>query len=72
MTGTVLQDAQDAMQALTGDPFFVTLSEDASGQGRMQLMDSNWIVCSQTPAAGEEFSEDTIITFFAVKIGETC
>lgn len=72
MTGTILQAAQDGIQQLTGNPFFVTFSDDASGQGRMQLVDSNWMVCSQEPAAGTPFTEETKITFYAVKIGEPC
>lgn len=72
LVGTGLQAAQDAMQRLTGNPIFITKSHDASGAGRMQVSDRNWKVCSQTPAAGTEFTADTSIDFGAVKLEERC
>lgn len=72
MVGLVLQDAQDKMQVLTGNPMFYTASTDASGAGRMQVLDSNWQVCSQTPAAGTQFGSDTSVSFAAVKLAESC
>ena len=71
-TGAVLQAAQDRMQALTGDPLFYSASTDASGAGRMQVLDSNWQVCSQTPAAGTKILADTPVSFAAVKLSESC
>ena len=31
---------------------YVSSSEDATGEGRAQLIDSNWIVCSQNVEPG--------------------
>ena len=70
--GMNLQDAQDGLQALTGNPLFITLSEDATGQDRNQILDANWKVCAQTPGPGESFTETTQIVFSSVKLNESC
>ncbi|MEU9141555.1 hypothetical protein AB0D33_37420 [Streptomyces sp. NPDC048404] len=66
-----LQEAQGAAQ---GDGIYALDSTDATGQGRMQLLDRNWTVCAQTPEAGETMSADGTLTFDTVKSseGETC
>jgi len=62
-----LQDAQDYIQSETG--VFFSLSEDATGRGRLQIIDSNWIVVGQRPSVGTPISEgDAVLS--AVKIGE--
>lgn len=61
--GTNLQVAQDAIQALG---VFLSFSEDATGQGRNQVIDSNWTVVAQTPAAGTDIGEGEA-TLFVVK-----
>lgn len=62
-----LQDAQDYIQSTTD--VFLSLSEDATGQGRSQIMDSNWIVVAQRPAPGTPIGEgDAVLS--VVKIGE--
>jgi hypothetical protein len=61
-----LQDAQDLIQT-TG--VFFSQSFDATGQGRMQLVDSNWIVVSQDPAPGTPITEGSA-NLGAVKFGE--
>ncbi|GAA5153416.1 hypothetical protein GCM10023340_35430 [Nocardioides marinquilinus] len=71
-TGKNLQAAQDDVQAVSGIPFFVTFSEDASGEGRAQILDSGWQVCSQQPAAGTMVSVEDDITFFVVRVSESC
>ncbi|WP_405909565.1 hypothetical protein OG742_37185 [Streptomyces sp. NBC_00828] len=68
MTGEVLQTAQDAAQAAG---FFSLTSSDATGQGRFQVLDRNWKVCSQTPEPGEH-PVDTTIDFATVKLTESC
>ena len=61
-----LQVAQNAIQAAG---VFFSRSNDASGQGRNQIVDSNWTVVSQSPAAGTPIGEgDAMLS--AVKIGE--
>ena len=49
-----LQAAQDEIQ---DHGVFFSKSVDASGQGRRQLWDRNWIVVAQEPAPGEKIGE---------------
>jgi hypothetical protein len=72
MVGKDLQDAQDAMQKLTGDPLFLTTSHDALGHKRQQMIDRNWKVCSQTPAAGTTIVLKSVVDFGTVKNEENC
>lgn len=68
MVGENLQFAQDSAQAAG---FYVLDDQDASGLGRLQVMDRNWTVCSQEPGPGT-YPVDTKVTFYAVKTGESC
>jgi hypothetical protein len=61
--GTDLQLAQDLVQEAG---VFLSLSEDATGQGRSQLMDRNWTVVEAEPAAGTPISEGDAV-FYVVK-----
>jgi beta-lactam-binding protein with PASTA domain len=70
--GKVLQDAQDEIQRVSGNPLFITSSTDATGQGRHQVLDRNWKVCSQNVPAGQQVSAGTHITFSVVKLDESC
>ncbi|MEU0788354.1 PASTA domain-containing protein [Streptomyces sp. NPDC006173] len=45
--------------------------KDASGQDRIIFLESNWQVCSQTPAAGSKITGQPV-EFIAVKFGENC
>lgn len=65
-----LQEAQDLIQT-TG--VFFSRSHDATGQGRSQVMDSNWVVVSQNLAPGTPFAEGDA-DLGVVKYGErgTC
>lgn len=68
-----LQDAQNEMQRLG---VFFTISHDMTGN-RNQLLDANWQVCEQTPAAGvavQGLAKDweAKIDFGAVKLEESC
>lgn len=67
--GMGLQSAQDTAQAAG---FYALTSHDALGRGRMQALDRNWKVCSQSIAAGKSVSTDTELDFGAVKLEETC
>ena len=49
-----LQAAQDKIQEAG---VFYSRSKDASGQGRMQVLDRNWIVVAQTPDPCTPISE---------------
>ncbi len=70
--GKGLQEAQDDVQRVSGNPVFFTDSTDASGQGRMQILDRNWKVCSQNVPPGTSVTQDTDISFAAVKLDENC
>ncbi len=72
LVGSNLQQAQDQMQKLTGDPVFLTTSHDATGQKRQQVLDKNWKVCSQSVAPGTQITLDSPIDFGAVKNEESC
>ena len=52
--GSVLQDAQDAIQKLTGNVVFFTGSHDAGGRGRHQILDRDWKICDQNIAPGAQ------------------
>lgn len=62
-----LQEAQDEIQ---DHGVFYSRSKDASGRGRGQWNDSNWIVIKQSPAPGRTISEGSAL-LSAVKIGES-
>lgn len=72
LVGQSLQAAQDAVQALTGHAVFFTSSTDATGQGRAQVLDANWKVCSQNIRPGETITAAATIEFAAVKLDEQC
>lgn len=61
------QAAQDAMQEAG---FYNLTEEDATGQGRMLIMDRNWVVVSQSPKGGAKATEDTTIVLRSKKIGD--
>ena len=61
-----LQAAQDRIQSAG---VFFSRSEDATGEGRSQVLDRNWIVVAQTPAPGAPFTEGEAV-LSVVKIGE--
>ena len=64
--GKSVQAARDALDSGTS----ITVN-DASGDGRMVLVGSNWQVCSQMPAAGANLSGQPV-ELDAVKFGESC
>jgi FlaG/FlaF family flagellin (archaellin) len=61
------QDAQNKMQDVG---LYNLDEEDATGQGRMLIIDHNWEVVRQKPAAGSKVSEDTTILLISKKKGE--
>jgi hypothetical protein len=61
------QLAQDTMQAAG---LYNLAEEDATGQGRLLLIDRNWTVVSQSPSAGSKVNEDTTIVLRSKKDGE--
>lgn len=70
--GKNLQDAQDDVQAASGNPLFFTRSSDATGAGRHQILDRDWKVCAQNVPAGTSVSDEADIVFSVVKLDESC
>jgi hypothetical protein len=68
LIGIDLQGAQDAIQSLTRDQVWYTDSKDLTGQGRAQMVDRNWVVCTSTPPPGSTFTANTKVTFGVVRI----
>jgi hypothetical protein len=69
VVGMVLQDAQNLLQS-SGS--YLMDQVDATGQGRFQVLDSNWKVCSQSPSAGASVTTGQMVTLSAVKLDESC
>jgi hypothetical protein len=70
--GMNLQGAQDHLQAVTDYGVAISTSTDATGQGRQQILDRNWTVCKQTPAAGSTLTSGDVPDFVVVKDDESC
>ncbi|WP_082703197.1 PASTA domain-containing protein [Mycobacterium sp. IS-1496] len=68
LIGQSLQDAQDTLQSVTGNPLFVSTSTDLTGKGRNQMMDANWQVCISTPPPGATFTKGMGVDFGVVRI----
>lgn len=67
VVGLVHQQAQDTMQAAG---LYLLREEDATGQGRLLVMDRNWRTTAQSVPAGQVVDCTTAITLSAKKIGE--
>ena len=72
LVGANLQEAQDAIQALTGNAIFFTKSHDATGAGRHQILDRDWRVCTQNVQPGTKITAETAIDFGTAKLDERC
>jgi len=73
LIGKDLQGAQDAIQSLTLGEVWYSSSTDLTGQGRAQVSDRNWVVCTSMPPPGARFTTETRIDFGVVRIDtETC
>lgn len=59
------------MQAITEDAMFHSVSTVASGAGQSQVLDSNWQVRAQTPAAGTQFAAVTPVSLAAGKLSKS-
>lgn len=69
LKGQILQTAQNKLQSLGS---FLLDQEDATGQGRMQILDRKWKVCRQDPKAGTKVSIAEFVTLWSVKTTESC
>lgn len=67
VSGMNHQDAQDTMQKAG---LYNLREVDGTGQGRMLLVDRNWVQTGQDPAAGTEVAADAVITLTAVKYSD--
>ncbi len=69
LSGVTLQLAQDILQK---EGSYLMDQQDALGLDRIQVNDSNWKVCSQTPKAGAKTETSAMITLASVKLAEEC
>lgn len=67
LIGMDLQGAQDAVQSVSGGDVWLSTSTDLTGQGRAQIIDRAWVVCTSTPPPGASFTTTTEIDFGVVK-----
>ncbi|AYF79416.1 hypothetical protein D7D52_26820 [Nocardia yunnanensis] len=69
MPNVVCMNLQDAQNKIHQAGVFYSRSKDATGKGRHQVLDRNWIVIAQNLAPGTPFGEgDAILS--VVKYGE--
>jgi hypothetical protein len=69
--GRGLQDAQDDLQRVSGDPVFFSHSHDMLGD-RFQILDADWKVCNQNVAPGTQLGQFAHVDFGVVKLYESC
>lgn len=69
VVGMNLQLAQDLLQSKGS---YILDQVDHKGLLRVQVLDSNWKVCKQTPAAGKVVLASTVVTLSSVKLTERC
>lgn len=67
LIGKDLQGAQDEIQSVSDGLVWFSSSTDLTGQGRAQILDRAWVVCSSTPPPGTPFTTTTEIDFGVVK-----
>ncbi len=67
----MLQDAQDEIQRVSGDPVFYSHSHDLLGT-LFQVLDANWKVCTQNLPQGATVSAVGHVDFGVVKLDESC
>jgi hypothetical protein len=72
LIGKNLQQAKDAVPALTNGQIWQSNSTDLTGQGRTQVPASSWVVCGSTPPPGGTLTLTIDVNFRAVRSGETC
>jgi hypothetical protein len=70
LPGVVCMDLQAAEDRLRQAGFTNVTSADGSGQGRIQIIDRNWVVTAQSPTAGHRPPADTRVVLTSVKYGE--
>jgi hypothetical protein len=69
MPDVICMNLQAAQNEIQDHGVFFSKSVDATGKGRRQILDRNWIVVGQQPKAGEKIGEgDAVLS--VVKKGE--
>ncbi len=63
MPSVVCMNLQEAQDEIQDHGVFLSGSEDATGQDRMQINDSNWLVVAQTPDAGVPIGEGDAVLY---------
>jgi hypothetical protein len=63
MPDVVCMDLQAAQDEIQDRGVFLSRSEDASGRGRRQIWDRNWVVVDQSPQPGEPIGERDAILY---------
>ena len=61
MPNVVCLDLQTAQDLIQDQGVFLSKSVDASGQGRRQIVDSNWVVVAQNIQVGAPIDEGKVI-----------
>lgn len=69
MPAVVCMNLQEAQDEIQDHGVFLSRSEDATGQGRNQINDSNWQVVGQSPEQGTPIGEGEAV-LYVVKYGE--
>ena len=69
MPDVLCMDLQEAQDEIQDHGVFLSGSSDATGQGRSQIIDSNWVVVDQFPAPGTKIGEGDA-ELYVVKDGE--
>jgi beta-lactam-binding protein with PASTA domain len=69
VVGMNLQLAQDLLQSKGS---YVLDQVDHKGLFRIQVLDSNWKVCKQSPSPGKVVLASTVVTLSSVKLTERC
>ena len=69
VVGMNLQLAQDLLQSKGS---YVLDQVDHKGLLRIQVLDSNWKVCKQSPSPGKVVLGSTVVTLSSVKLTERC
>jgi len=69
LIGMDLQEAQDVLQAMGS---LRLDQQDASGEGRNQILDRNWKVCAQVPEPSTVHPKADEVRLESVKDDETC
>ena len=57
MPDVICMNLQDAQNEIQDHGVFLSKSVDATGKGRRQILDRNWIVVDQQPRVGEKIGE---------------